>query len=294
MADKHLIAVNLTDNKKNEYFDDTPFTTARLSPATREAKESGTKELTKMMVKSMKLPLLLGGYALIGLGLIVLMGFIKALPDTDFMTALSNGKWLLIGGAVSAALGGVLLLIHKREQKKQEESEELPEGMDEPLNSLEAVSRRIRMELELPEDEDSLTEIEILPYRYKSTSDGGTKESLNSGCFENTGVYFWVEGGTLCITDYESVMRVPLTAIEGYYTVDSKYKISFWWKDEEFNKGEYARYGIKQDSEGNYKLHTYYRVVIRDGEDDYEIRVPAYDFEKFQEIVGAACLDGEV
>jgi hypothetical protein len=293
MAEKHLIAVNLTDNKKNEYFDDTPFTTARLSPATREAKESGTKELTKMMVKSMKLPLLLGGYALIGLGLIVLMGFIKALPDTDFMTALSNGKWLLIGGAVSAALGGVLLLIHKREQKKQEESEELPEGMDEPLNSLEAVSRRIRMELELPEDEDSLTEIEILPYRYKSTSDGGTKESLNSGCFENTGVYFWVEGGILCITDYESVMRVPLTAIEGYYTVDSKYKISFWWKDEEFNKGEYARYGIKQDSEGNYKLHTYYRVVIREGEDRYEIRVPAYDFEKFQEIVGATCLDGE-
>ena len=294
MADKHLIAVNLTDNKKNEYFDDTPFTTARLSPVTREAKESGTKELTKMMVKSMKLPLLLGGYALIGLGLIVLMGFLKALPDTDFMTALSNGKWLLIGGAVSAALGGVLLLIHKREQKKQEESEELPEGMDEPLNSLEAVSRRIRMELELPEDEDSLTEIEILPYRYKSTSDGGTKESLNSGCFENTGVYFWVEGGTLCITDYESVMRVPLTAIEGYYTVDSKYKISFWWKDEEFNKGEYARYGIKQDSEGNYKLHTYYRVVIREGEDRYEIRVPAYDFDKFQEIAGAACLDGEV
>ena len=294
MADKHLIAVNLTDNKKNEYFDDTPFTTARLSPATREAKESGTKELTKMMVKSMKLPLLLGGYALIGLGLIVLMGFIKALPDTDFMTALSNGKWLLIGGAVSAALGGVLLLIHKRGQKKQEESEELPEGMDEPLNSLEAVSRRIRMELELPEDEDSLTEIEILPYRYKSTSDGGTKESLNSGCFENTGVYFWVEGGTLCITDYESVMRVPLTAIEGYYTVDSKYKISFWWKDEEFNKGEYARYGIKQDSEGNYKLHTYYRVVIREGEDRYEIRVPAYDFDKFQEIAGAACLDGVI
>jgi hypothetical protein len=294
MADKHLIAVNLTDNKKNEYFDDTPFTTARLSPATREAKESGTKELTKMMVKSMKLPLLLGGYALIGLGLIVLMGFIKALPDTDFMTALSNGKWLLIGGAVSAALGGVLLLIHKRGQKKQEESEELPEGMDEPLNSLEAVSRRIRMELELPEDEDSLTEIEILPYRYKSTSDGGTKESLNSGCFENTGVYFWVEGGILCITDYESVMRVPLTAIEGYYTVDSKYKISFWWKDEEFNKGEYARYGIKQDSEGNYKLHTYYRVVIREGEDRYEIRVPAYDFDKFQEIAGAACLDGEI
>ena len=61
-------------------------------------------------MKSMKLPLLLGGYILIGLGLIVLMGFLKALPDTDFMTALTNGIWLLIGGAFSAAIGGALLI----------------------------------------------------------------------------------------------------------------------------------------------------------------------------------------
>ncbi|MBO5510872.1 MAG: hypothetical protein J6B24_03975, partial [Clostridia bacterium] len=258
MADKHLIAVNLTDNKKNEYFDDTPFTTARISPATREAREKGSKEFAKAAMKSMKLPLLLGGYALIGLGLIVLMGFLKALPETDFMTALSNGKWLLIGGAVSAAVGGVLLILHKRGQKKQDESEDLPDDMDESLNSLEAVSRRIKMELDHPEDEQ-VTGIEVLPYRYKSTADGDTKEVLNSGCFENTEVFFWQEGDYLCVTDYECVQKLPKASVEGYYTVDAKYKISYWWKDEEFNKGEYARYGIKQDSEGNYKLHTYYR-----------------------------------
>lgn len=293
MADKHLLSVNLTENKKNEYFDDTPFTTARISPATREAREKGSKEFAKAAMKSMKLPLLLGGYILIGLGLIVLMGFLKALPDTDFMTALSNAKWLLIGGAVSAAVGGVLLILHKRGQKKQDESEDLPDEMDESLSSLEAVSRRIKVELDHPEDEQ-VTGIEVLPYRYKSTADGDTKEVLNSGCFENTEVFFWQEGDDLCVTDYECVLKFPKAAVEGYYTADVKYKISFWWKDEEFNKGEYARYGIKEDSEGNYKLHTYYRVMIRNGEDRYEIRVPAYDFDKFQEIVGAACLDGEI
>ena len=292
-ATKHLFAVSLAENKKNEYFDDTPFTAARISPATREAREKGSKEFAKAAMKSMKLPLLLGGYALIGLGLIVLMGFLKALPETDFMTALSNGIWLLVGGAFSAAIGGALLLIHKRGQKKQDESEDLPDDMDESLNSLEAVSRRIKMELDHPEDEQ-VTGIEVLPYRYKPTADGDTKEVLNSGCFENTEVFFWQEGDDLCVTDYECVLRFPKAAIEGYYTVDAKYKISFWWKDEEFNKGEYARYGIKQDSEGNYKLHTYYRVVIREGEDRYEIRVPAYDFDKFQEIAGAACLDGVI
>lgn len=293
MADKHLLSVNLTENKKNEYFDDTPFTTARISPATREAREKGSKEFAKAAMKSMKLPLLLGGYILIGLGLIVLMGFLKALPETDFMTALSNGIWLLVGGAVSAAVGGVLLILHKRGQKKQDESEDLPDDMDESLSSLEAVSRRIKVELDHPEDEQ-VTGIEVLPYRYKSTADGDTKEALNSGCFENTEVFFWQEGDDLCVTDYECVLKFPKAAVEGYYTADVKYKISFWWKDEEFNKGEYARYGIKEDSEGNYKLHTYYRVMIRNGEDRYEIRVPAYDFDKFQEIVGAACLDGEV
>ena len=292
MAEKHLIAVNLTDNKKNEYFDDTPFTTARISPATREAREKGSKEFAKAAMKSMKLPLLLGGYALIGLGLIVLMGFLKALPDTDFMTALTNGIWLLVGGAFSAAIGGALLLIHKRGQKKQDESEDLPDDMDESLNSLEAVSRRIRVELDHPEDEQ-VTAVEVLPYRYKSTADGDTKEVLNSGCFENTEVFFWQEGDYLCFTDYECVQKLPKASIAGYYTVDAKYKISYWWKDEEFNKGAYAQFGIKQDSEGNYRLRTYYRVVIREGEDRYEIRVPAYDFAAFCGICEVKCLDGE-
>ena len=295
MENKHLFAVSLAENKKNEYFDDTPFTTARLSPATREAKEKGAKDALKAIMKTMKLPQLLIGYVLIGLGLIVLCGFLKALPDTDFMTALNNGKWLLIGGAVSAALGGGLLLYCKRSSKKLE-SEELPEGLEEPLNSLEAISRRINLELDLP-DEDQLTEVEILPYRYKPTADGDTKEVLINGCFVNTDVYLWSERDTLCVTDYECVMRFPKTAVVGYRTQDVKYKIACWFKDEEHDKGEYAQYNIKEDSEANYRLRTYYSVLIREGEDTgentYEIRVPCYDFPKFQEIVDAACLDGE-
>ena len=290
---KHLFAISLAENKKNEYFDDTPFTAGRISPTTREARETTAKDFTKAMFKTLKLPQLLVGYILIGLGLIVLAGFIKALPDTDFMTALTNGIWLLIGGAFSAAIGGALLIYCKRASKKQEESEELPEGMDAPLNSMEAVSRRIQMELNLPDD-DAVTEVEILPYRYKSTSDGDTKEALNNGCFENTSVFFWAEGDDICVTDYECVMRFSKTAVMGYRAEDVKYKISYWFKDEDHDKDEYAQYNIKEDSESNYRLRIYYTVLLRHGEDTYEIRVPCYDFGRFQEIVGAACLDGEI
>ena len=290
---KHLFSVSLTENKKNEYFDDTPFTAGRIAPTTREAKETSAKAFTKAMMKSMHLPALLIGYLLIALGVAVLLAFLKALPDTDFITALTNGIWLLIGGGISIAIGACLLMYGKRSSKKQNESEELPEGMNESLNSMEAVSHRVQMELNLPDD-DHVTEMEILPYRYKATSDRDTKEVLNNGCFENTSVFFWTEGDDVCVTDYECVMRFPKTAVVGYRTEDVKYKIPFWFKDEDHDKGEYAQYNIKEDSEANYRLRVYYTVLLRHGEDTYEIRVPCYDFERFQEIVGAACLDGEI
>ena len=290
MENKHLLSVNLTESKKNDYFDDTPFTTARLSTATREAKESGSKDLTKVIMKSMKLPQLLAGYILVGLGLIVLSGFIKALPETGFMTALQNGKWLLIAGAILAAIGAGLIIYCKQAHKKQEESEDTPSEMDESLNTLEGISRHISMELGLPEDDQTIS-VEMLPYRYKLTSDGGTKESLKNGCYENTEISLWIEDNALCMTDYDCVMRIPTSAIEGYYTADVKFRISFWWKDEDFDKGEYAEYKIKQDSEGNYKLRTFYRVVIREGADAYELRIPCYDFPAFQRLVDVPCLD---
>ena len=106
---KHLFAISLAEDKKNEYLNDTPFTTVRISPATREAREKGTKEFTKAMMKSLHLPALLIGYLLIALGAAVLLAFLKALPDTDFMTALQNGIWLLIGGGISVAIGACLL-----------------------------------------------------------------------------------------------------------------------------------------------------------------------------------------
>jgi len=292
METKHIFSISLAEDKTNQYLDDTPFTTRRISPFTREAQEQGTKEFTKAVMKSMNLPQLLIGCILIGLGFIILGGFFEALSDTDFMTALNNGKWLLVGGAVSAALGGGLLLYRKLQSQKQEAGEDTLDELDGPLDSLEDLSHRIKMELNHPDD-DRVTEVDILPYRYKPTSGGDTKEVLINGCYENTEVFFWREDDFLCVTDYECVMKFPASAVEGYYTEDVKYKISYWWKDEEYNKGEYAQYNIKEDSETSYKLRTYYRVMLREGETRYEIRVPCYDFPKFQKIVGATCLDNK-
>ena len=293
METRHLLSVNLTEDKTNVYYDDTPFTSARLTPETRKASEESASEVHKIIMKGMKLPLLFAGYILIGIGLIVLCGFLKALPDVDFMTALDRGKWLLIGGGVAAAIGGGLLLYHKKltgQSKDGEEDDALTPEEDASFRAMENVAQRVRFELGLP-DEDQLAEIELLPYHYKKSADGTAKESLKNGCYTNTTLFFWKEDGALCLTDYDCVVKIPLSAIEGYYTVNGKHKISMWWKDEEYDKEPYAAYKIKEDNEGNYKMSTYYRVIIRDGENSFEMRIPCYDFPAFKELVDIACLD---
>jgi hypothetical protein len=294
LEQKHLLSVNLTEDKTNVYYDDTPFTAARLTPETRKAHEASADEVHKILMKGMKLPLLFAGYILIGIGLVVLCAFLGALPEAGFTKALQNGKWLLIGGAALAAVGGGLLWYHKKSTKRanDNDSEDLTPEEDASFRVLENTARQVQFELDLP-DEDDLTEIELLPYHYKKSADGTAKESMKNGCFANSVLFFWKEEDTLCLTDYDCTVKVPVSAIEGYYTVNKAYKIAMWWKDEEYDKEPYAAYKIKVDNEGNYKLGTYYRVIIRDGEDSFEMRIPCYDFSAFQGFVDIPCLDGQ-
>ena len=292
MEHPHLLSVNLTEDKTNVYYDDTPFTVARLSPETRKASEASADEIHKLLMKNLKLPLLLAGYILLGLGAIILVGFLKALSEVDFMTALQNAKWLLVGGAALAIIGGILLVYHKKstQSKDGEDEESLTPEEEASFQSMENTAERVQFELGLPPD-DQLTDVELLPYQYKRSADGTTKEILKDGCYANTVLFFWKEGDVLCLTDYDCVIKIPPDAIEGYYTVDSKYKVTMWWKDEEYDKEPYASYKIKEDSEGNYRLKTYYRVILRNGEERFEMRIPCYDFPTLKGLVNMVCLD---
>ena len=288
MDTKHLFSVNVTEDKYNSDFDDTPFTTARLSPETRKRSKEAAEVSTKLLLKSTKMPLLILGYVLIGLGLIVITAFIEALPDAGLSTALRNAWWILLIGVILALAGGGILLYHKKAVNR--DREESPEEAA-ANRSLENISQIVEMELGIPA-EDQLTEVEVLPFEYKAAADGTVKESLQDGCYSNTVLYFWREEDTLCLTDYDCVMRLPTEALEGYVTVQGKHKISFWYKDEDCDKEPYAAYGIKEDKDYNYRMSTYYRVLIRHGDGRFEMRIPCYDFPAFQGLVEVACLDG--
>ena len=288
MEIKHLLSTNLTEDKANDRLDDTPFTTARLTPETRARFQEASQTAVKALIKTIKLPMLIGAYILLGLGLLVLSAFIKALPDAGLSTALRNAWWILLIGLALAAAGGILLAAHKRATNKQSDEESAEESSANRM--LESVSSIVEMELGLPAD-DQMTEVEVLPFTYKIKPDGTVKEHLSEGCYSNVAIFLWREEDRLCLTDYDCVIKIPLSAVEGYYTVHEKYKISVWYKDEECTEEPYAAFDIKEDSDYNYRLSTYHRVMIRDGEERFEMRIPCYDLEAFKGLLDMPCLD---
>jgi hypothetical protein len=290
MEIKHLLSVNLTEKKDNSVLDDTPFTTVRLSPETRARKESATQDAVEVLVKRTRSPLMLVARVLMLIGLVCLGGFIKAMAKIGLSTALQNGKWILLIGIVLMAAGGIPL-VRSKKKSADESDEESPEETA-ANRSLDTMQQLVEMELGIP-SEDQVTEVDMLPFTYKITADGAIKEQLLHGCLSNVCGFVWREEETLCLTDYDCVIKIPLSAAEGYYTVHGKYKIDVWYKDKECSEEPYAAFQIREDSDFNYRLPTYYRVIFRDGEDRFEMRIPNYDFAPFCELIPLTCLDAD-
>lgn len=290
MTNKHLYAVDLTEDKENERVDENPFVTGRLSENTRQTKKAEGKNLTKLLAKELGLGRMIAGIVLAGLGALILSVTLELISEEGLSPAMQNAWWLVAIGVVSLIAGVILLILHRVRAKKK--ADELDEDAELTAFSekMEGFSDRVNLELNLPADED-MTEMDILSYRYKRTAKG-EKEILENGVYMNDSVYLHREGDNLLLTDYDTVMTIPVSAFEGYYTVDAKYKIFIWFKDEEPDEGRYAAYHIKEDSNVNYSLKTYYRVMISDGIDRYELRVPCYDLEVLLGLVDIPCLDG--
>ncbi len=283
--EKHLYAINITENKKNERADETPYRTAILSEETSRRRDETSQVFTKQLTKSLGLGQYIAAIVCIGLGVTVFMGFLGPL-FSSFSTgetgALLASKWpILVGGAALLLVGVVLYILNK---KRHEGADENPE-LDEAWNTQAGVARIIQAELGLP-DEGHLTQIDVLPFRYKASGDK-VKEVREHMMYEPACLFMWREGDALCITDHDALITVPLSDIESCTLEDVKFITNMWWKDDEPGEGAYADCGVKEDkSNFNYHVRGMGEVRIRHGEDAYLLRVPGYDFDLLRKLIG--------
>lgn len=281
---RHLFAFDLTASKENDRADNNPFVTARLSDALRKKQDEQSELVLNDLKKGVVFrPEFIAACVLGVLGavaLIVMTGLTESLTAAE---SFSQYGWLAVTGLVLIAGAIVLGIIGSRRAKTHTQSDDF----SAITKNVESLGQLTTDELGIPEDTAAM---DILPYQYKKAGDS-EREIVEHGVYQNLELYVWSDGDCLCLTDHDSVMRVPISAFAGYRTVDERFKIFMWWKDEDHDKGEYKQYKIIEDNEFNYRLKTYYEVMIADGDTAYAMRVPCYDFPVLQKLVSLPCLD---
>ncbi len=285
MNEKHLYAVDLTADKKNTRIDETPYTTAVLSGALREQREASSKVLQKQLFKSLGLVPMLTGYICAGLGLFILLESLSSLREQTLAELLHHAAWLLAVGAV-LLIGGVWLILRtRRKQKKLTEAGDLDVELNASIDHLGNIGESAAFELGVPGD-DEVTELEVLAFRYKTT-DKGVREVRENKVYENETVFIWRDGDTLGLSDYDSVLRIPLAELVGYRTVEETIILSFWYKDDPHDAEPWLAYDIKETNEFNYRIKGYHEILIRHAatETDYILAIPAYDLEALLQVV---------
>lgn len=300
MASKYLYAVDLTADGDNDRMDMNPYVTARLSDGLRAERQAASHALSKLTIKGLFSPLLIVGIVLTAIGSVLVPCFFETM-EGDFGEALRNGGLLLYGGAAALVAGLILLGISFTRRKKNDDDEALDDGaldhealspaMQAGINSLASVAERANLELGLPPD-DELVEFDNLTYAYKSVAPHGEREVLDEGAYRNDSLFAYRSGDDLVLTDYDTVLTVPVSHIEGYTTVDTTYRVALWLKDEEPDAPCYAAYSLKADKDGlGCRVKGYHRVFISDGIDRYELRVPCYDLPVLLSLVDMRPLD---
>ncbi len=284
MNPKPLYAIDLTQNKKNEYADPTPFHSATLSPAMRARQAQASHDFSRRMWRSFSFLRLIAALICLSVGIMMLCSLLGNVIDallSDTAQRLQGRVWglLLVGVALLAA--GLLLM---RAHKKKIESLESDTNLNRAADQLEDVHQAIRAELGLPPFEE-MTQIDLMPFCYRRVGDD-IREVRPKAVYETIYAHLWREADHLYLTDQDAVMTIPLSAIESCTTLDDPIVISLWWKEEEPSEAPWAAIGITEDKEFHYHVPGYAEISIRADDGLYALRIPVYDLPAFQKLTG--------
>ena len=101
----------------------------------------------------------------------------------------------------------------------------------------------------------------------------------------NMSMYIFKENDALCLATVNEVLSIPLNHIKEVYKINKKINAYGWNKEEPYNKGKYKEYKITANQYNVLFYKYYYSIRINDGTTDYEIIVPPYDYEYFDNII---------
>lgn len=284
MADKNLFSINITDDETNCLADQTPFTSSLLPDDLNERSTTAWSQYAKYTLKRKGAIASIKLFSYIGFAL-AFFGIYQAV-----IHAINIGSAWTLSRAFSdipAAylIGGVGILLFitlsviATIKEKTFENDPQRKMLDQ---TCKAIAQEIEQYLHVPED---ALQMEILPVYYRMTDDKWEEVLDNDGVYQNQSVDIWVKDDCICMCDEQAIISIPKSAFKGYYTIDTNFYVTTWFKKEKV-------VGVQKTREG-YEVQTYYDIVIEHGEDLFDLLIPSYDFSVLTDMVHLPCLDAE-
>lgn len=175
----------------------------------------------------------------------------------------------------------VMFIFKKVRFKKVAQSQEY----DDFFSRMTELNNRINDSLMVPENRVNI-DVLCRPFKQKNG-----KEKKGSQLFDFLNISFgvFVEEENLCFSDISSVYGIPIDSITDIVLINKTVVVSQWNKDESTNSQKYKKY-VKMNNYGNYFIKPHYSIRFKHNDEEWEILIPAYDFDIISELTGKSLI----
>ena len=279
---KPFLSINLTENKKNTEPNGSEFFVAKPSDALLQAHSLSLGQAEDTLKQS-KLPLGLRilqnvcGYV----GLVMLIGLMRALSEVTILEAYENAPWLLWIGGSLLLIWGVLTIASVVRSKSILETEE----SIQKLEHLKQANQAIFAELGVPAN---ATTVDILVFYYKMKKGKlkVTEKGMQMTPYLNPIFYVFADEENLYLADLTGKYAFPRTSLVTIHTVKKQTGITGWNKPIGYNEGIYKQYKIGCNQYGNIICKRHYILEVNHNGTPFGIYIPDYELPVFESLTG--------
>ncbi len=282
---KPFLAIDLTEDKKNDKLNGEEFLALRTSAAMAQVLESSTEQAEETIEES-KLPLVVRIVHWICGAYVLLFAFsiLKAIIREDGVSlgeAYQNVPWMFWTAGVCLLVWVILKFMSKKKEKNVFEDE----GNTQVFSKLEGICDTIFTELSVPADSKK---VDLLSFFYKENN-GEIKvkeKPMQMHSHFNPVFHIFSDSENLYLANLEGKYAIPLSSLQAIRTVKKRIRLQEWNKDEPFNSGIYKQYKLTNDDYGCIHCKIYHILEFNFNGDTWGIYFPCYELPVFEEISG--------
>lgn len=282
----NFFGFDVTKDAKADEIAGSAFQVRTLSEG-MEAEVNAAREKLDQLEEQISLPPLLGIVKTFS-GLAFFLILCSTL-NAGIVTALQNAWWLELIGLACLMIWIVLTVKTWKLQKNVKMPEHFQEQMEDTL-------WRARQELWATENIDALLEnaenFDILAETYVVKNDKPVRKDMGLTMYANLETCAYVEGGTLYLSDVETLWGIPTASLRSITLVKKRVSFPEWNKTEPYNAKCYKPFKITTNQFGHY-FSYYYKVEISDAKGEFYLLIPEYDGEIFMQLTKLRPMDSD-